>query len=547
MLVIDFGTTNTLVAEWSEAQQAPVTVRVPGLSAPPTNGMPPVIPSQVYIEDARAGRVRAGLEVKDGGLNTGNDPRFFSGFKRAIAAQFRDPPHTLDGVPVDAALAGELFLRRLLETVRGTGRKVDQLLFTVPVQAFEKYAHWLAEVCGRVGVQQAQIVDESTAAALGYQVSRSGSQILVFDFGGGTLDISVVRMPQVSGARPAGILVKLGRMLSRQADPTTGRNEGVASVLGKAGEILGGEDLDLWLLDDLLQREALTRAGIAGVYLLMKETAEATKIALSDQEQAEFSCFDPDALRTYSHTYTRSSFEDLLDRNSFFSIIQRALQSALRQRELRGLDGELAAVVLTGGTSQMPAVQRAVRQNFSRELVRAHKPFEAVAHGALQLTRGDQVEDFIYHSYGVRGWNSRTVRHEYDLIIPAGHRYPSQQPVERRYPCATYQQTEIELLLGEIDHGAAPNVVEVIERAGIIQTVQSAASVVFNYPTTVGDHVLPVNVRTPTVRLAPPGNPGPERIRALFRVDAHRTLHVTVDDLQTKRRLLNDQVVAQLR
>jgi molecular chaperone DnaK (HSP70) len=200
-IVIDFGTTNTLVAEWSEAQGAPVTVRLPGLSAPPVGDMPPVIPTQVFVEDARRARCRAGQEVKDAGLNVGSDPRFFSGFKRAIAAQFRDPPRQIDGSQVDFERAGELFLGRALAAVRASGRRVDEVLFTVPVQAFEKYLQWIAEVSGRLGNREAHIVDESTAAALGYEVARPGSAILVFDFGGGTLDISVVRTP--AGERDA--------------------------------------------------------------------------------------------------------------------------------------------------------------------------------------------------------------------------------------------------------------------------------------------------------------------------------------------------------
>jgi molecular chaperone DnaK (HSP70) len=344
------------------------------------------------------------------------------------------------------------------------------------------------------------------------------------------------------------VLVQLGKIFGWQprqvGAPADG---GVASVLGKAGEILGGEDIDHWLLDDALQRHQLTRQQVAGIFLLMKQTAEETNLRLAREEPVEFSCFDPDALRTYSHTYTRTEFENLLEQRDFFVKIQNALQSALRQSELKGVGrGSLTAVVLTGGTSQMPAAQRAVRQNFGRDLVRAHKPFEAVAHGALHLARGTRVEDFIYHSYGIRGWNSHTRRHEYDLIIPAGQKYPTPQPIERRYPCSAYQQSVMELPVGEMDHGSE-RVVEVIERGGRIETVGAVTLNLHHYPTVSADRVVPVNARAQVVPLNPPGNPGLERIRALFRVDAQRTLRVTVEDLQTRRRILDDAALVQLR
>jgi molecular chaperone DnaK (HSP70) len=543
-LVIDFGTTNTVVARWSESREEPETLRLPGLSAAPTPNQPSTIPSLVYVLDASKGQVLAGEEVRAGGYDVKNDPRFFSGFKRAIVAVHREPPRVLDGVEVTYEQAGEWFLRRVLEAARSVGEDTREIIATVPVQSFEQYVNWLGQASLRLGVQEMQIVDESTAAALGYDVQRPRSAVLVFDFGGGTLDLSVVRTPEAG--RPRGWLVRLGRILGRGEDPNWW--DGVALVLGKAAEILGGEDIDTWLLDDALAANGVTRSQVSRIMRQLRLSAEAAKIELSRAPEAEFSGFDPDTFRTYARHYRRSDLEDLLDREGLFGKLQGCLQSALRQAEQQGLRREeIEAVALTGGSSQIPCVQRAVRQNFPAERVRLHKPFEAVAHGALRLMRDTQVEDFLYHSYGVRGYNSDTGRHDYDLIVSAGQKLPLTEPVVRRYRCSTVNQREVELPVGEIDHGSQGAADVIIERGRLVTAPAPAVSG-SRYALVPADQVRPVNARTAVVRLNPPGQPGPERFECRFTVDRRRTLRVTVLDLlQPNRPLLREEALVEVK
>jgi molecular chaperone DnaK (HSP70) len=209
---IDFGTTNTVVALWREASQVAETVRLSGLSVPASVDLPALIPSLIYVEDGCDPRIVAGHEVRARGYDIRSDLRYFSGFKRSITAATHPLARMIDGEEWDESRAGGAFLVSVLSgIVKAEGQGLDELILTVPVQSFERYLKWLRDETHLAqrehdfDIRRIRVVDESTAAALGYQVRRPGETILVFDFGGGTLDISLVRMPYSEDSR--GVLL----------------------------------------------------------------------------------------------------------------------------------------------------------------------------------------------------------------------------------------------------------------------------------------------------------------------------------------------------
>jgi molecular chaperone DnaK (HSP70) len=530
-IAIDFGTSNTVVAAWNEATRQTETLRLPPFSGAPTEGAPSTIPTLLYVEDAAAPRVRVGAEVRDRGEDVPGDQRFFQGFKRAIAADVPGFSPTLDGVEVTSRLAGELFLRQVLGQLPKAGHPLDEVVFTVPVQAFERYLDWLQTLARGLDVGRIRLLDESTAAALGYDALVPGVPVLVVDFGGGTLDVSLVRTP---AARQAGVTLTPGGGGAFERDR-------VAQVVAKAGQVIGGEDVDHWLLDDFLTRHGRTRGEVADDLHQLKALAERVKVRLSTQPTAELAWFDPGAAKTLKTTYARTDLEDLLEANDFFVRIQSTLDQVLRQAEGKGIGRQdVAQVLLVGGTSLIPAVQRAVRQNFPREKVKSHLPFEAVAHGALQLARGVDVADFLYHGYGIRYWDVRAQRHQYEPIFAPGQPYPTPEPIEIVLRASRPAQPAIELVIGEMEPVAAGASEVVFDGARLVTTAVGAS----------GMRVVPLNdaEEAKTIaRLEPPGYPGVDRIRVAFRVDGDRRLRLTVVDLQTDARLLDDQPVVELR
>jgi molecular chaperone DnaK (HSP70) len=540
-LAVDFGTTNTVIAVWREAISAPETIRLPGLSALAADSALPLIPSLLYVRDGAINEVVAGQAVRAEGYDVQGDERYFASFKRGIAARSRPLARVLDGVEWDDSRAGEAFLKAVLEAAAGhEAGGIDELVLTVPVQSFERYLKWLRDETDvatgslGLGIERLRIVDESTAAALGYDVRTPGEMILVFDFGGGTLDVSLVRMPIAEES--GGVLIEGGKPAY---SPVTA-DEAEARVVAKAGRVLGGDDIDHWLLDELLARNGVQRGDVGDAYTQLKLAVEAAKIRLSEYESAEVGIFDADKYRTYRATFTRTQFEDLLDRHEFYSIIQKTVDKVLRGARARGIFPEdIGAVLLVGGTSQIPSVRRMLRALFGSERVFEHKPFEAVAHGALGLAVGVGLDDFLYHSYGVRHLSPITGRHEWEEIIPAGVRYPLEEPVKLILTASRDGQEALELVIGEVEESAG-GIAEVMFGDRAILLVDGGIEL---------REVIALNdedgSRT-VAHLDPPGKAGEDRVEVEFNVDQNRTLRVTVHDMLTKKALLRNVPVVEL-
>ena len=245
-IAIDFGTSNTVIARWNSVTQQPETINIPSLSIQQSLN-PPLIPSLVYVEDAARGQVLLGQQVRDRGLDLKNDPRFFRSFKRGIGANIQGFLPELDGQTVTFEKVGQWFLTQVIEQLAPIEGGIESLILTVPVDSFEVYRHWLATVCQNLPIEQVRMLDEPTAAALGYGMT-SQEILLVIDFGGGTLDLSLVQLDKSVQAsqKPTGFMLKWG---SKSLADNSKQKAKTARVLAKAGQNLGGTDIDNWLAD----------------------------------------------------------------------------------------------------------------------------------------------------------------------------------------------------------------------------------------------------------------------------------------------------------
>jgi molecular chaperone DnaK (HSP70) len=526
---IDFGTTNTVITRWNEASQQAETLNLPGISL----GMgqcPDLIPSLLYAENAATEEIWVGQQVRDRGLDINNDPRFFRSFKRGIGAQIQGFLPELDGHKLTFEQIGQWFLSQVLAQARMSHPDVAQsLILTVPVDSFETYRHWLGEVCTTLQIEQIRILDEPTAAALGYGMVDQ-DLVLVVDFGGGTLDLSLVRLDSMTAGKPLGFILKWGE--KRLADSQTQLVK-TARVLAKAGQNLGGTDIDHWLVDYFTTTQNLAPSA------LVSRLAERLKIQLSLQQQATEIFFDEETFESFELSLERSSFEDLLSQHQFFERLDESMVQVLQQGRRQGIEvDDIKAVLMVGGTTQIPAVQSWIQSYFNSSKIRSDRPFESVALGALQLTRGLDLKDFLYHSYGIRYWDRRQNCHNWHPLIPAGQAYPMTEPVELVLGASTEGQPSIELVLGELGNSTRGTEIFFDGDHLITRNLVSHQSA-----------VQPLNDRDGSrsiAQLTPPGHPGSDRIKALFYVDEQRVLRITVEDLLTQEQLLNYQAVAQL-
>ncbi|MEG4858615.1 Hsp70 family protein [Microcoleus sp. K1-B6] len=526
-IAIDFGTSNTVVARWNQALQQPETLKLPGLSAISAQN-PPLIPSLLYVEDAAQSKVILGQQVRDKGLDLSGDSRFFRNFKRGIGTSVQGFVPELDGQLITFEQVGEWYLSQIVNSIRELPLPIDSLIFTVPVDSFEAYRHWLGKVSQSLQVEQVRMLDEPTAAALGYGLADR-ENLLVIDFGGGTLDLSLVRLDASSNKKPLGFILKWGEKLLAES---SAQKTKVARVLAKAGQNLGGSDIDNWLVDYFVQTKGLAKSPIT------TRLAERLKIQLSLVNQAVEVYFDDENFESYELELDRARFESILAEHQFFEKLDDCMNQVLQQARRQGLEiGDIDAVLLVGGTVQIPAVQRWVQQYFEPAKIRCDKPFEAIAQGALQLSQGIEIKDFLYHSYGIRYWNRRDNCHSWHSLIKSGQSYPMSEPVELVLGASLESQPSIELIIGEL--GAETGGTEIYFDGDRLITRQLAGQT----------SVQPLNDKDGArsiAQLTPPGYPGSDRIKVLFRVDEQRFLRITVEDLLTNETLLEDKPVVQL-
>ena len=557
---IDFGTSNTVIARWNPVTQQPETLSLPGLSLQLSQN-PPLIPSLVYVEEASQGKVIVGQAVRDRGLDT-NNPRFFRSFKRGIGTDIQGFLPELDGKMVRFEEVGEWFLSQIIANLlpsltppigggqekeslspyQGGGQekkleklekleKIESLILTVPVDSFEAYRHWLTGVCKSLPVEQVRLLDEPTAAALGYGMAE-GEILLVVDFGGGTLDLSLVRLDlnAQSGTKPLGFILKWGEKLLGES---SGQKVKLARVLAKVGQNLGGADLDNWLVDYFAQTQGLSKSP------LTTRLAERLKIQLSEKESATEVYFNDETLESYQLQLNRATFDTILQEHQFFDILNERMAQLLQQARRSGIEvTDIDGVLLVGGTVKIPAVQNWVRQYFPPDKIRCEKPFEAIAQGALQLSQGIEVQDFLYHSYGIRYWDRRNNCHNWHPIIKAGQAYPMANSVELVLGASVEKQPNIELIIGEL--GADSSTTEVYFEGDRLVTRQLGSGKTAVQPLNDKDGARSI------AQLTPPGNPGSDRIKVQFTVDRDRALRISVEDLLTNETLLANRVVAQL-
>lgn len=526
-IAIDFGTSNTVVARWNQALQQPETLKLPGLSAISAQN-PPLIPSLLYVEDAAQSKVILGQQVRDKGLDLSGDSRFFRNFKRGIGTSVQGFLPELDGQLITFEQVGEWYLSQIVNSIRELPLPIDSLIFTVPVDSFEAYRHWLGKVSQSLEVEQVRMLDEPTAAALGYGLADR-ENLLVIDFGGGTLDLSLVRLDASSNKKPLGFILKWGEKLLAES---SAQKTKVARVLAKAGQNLGGSDIDNWLVDYFVQTKGLAKSPIT------TRLAERLKIQLSLVNQAVEVYFDDENFESYELELDRTRFESILAEHQFFDKLDECMNQVLQQARRQGLEiADIDAVLLVGGTVQIPAVGRWVQQYFDPAKIRCDKPFEAIAQGALQLSQGIEIKDFLYHSYGIRYWNRRENCHSWHSLIKSGQSYPMSEPVELVLGASLENQPSIELIIGEL--GAETGGTEIYFDGDRLITRQLAGQT----------SVQPLNDKDGArsiAQLTPPGYPGSDRIKVLFRVDEQRFLRITVEDLLTNETLLEDKPVVQL-
>jgi molecular chaperone DnaK (HSP70) len=521
-VAIDFGTSNTVVSLLEPDTKAPKTLRLNPISRLfrlTTAGGElrdvPVVPTLVFVKESE--QLVVGEPVRSQRLGLSQPQRLFKGFKRDLAADFQPPPRRIGDRTYCAESVSELFLQTIWQQLLHTQIQPDRLIFTVPVGAFERYLDWFRSFADRLGISQVQLIDESTAAALGYAVQRPGSVVLVFDFGGGTLDLSIVRTVAAS----------------------SNRNSLCAEVIAKSDAYVGGEDIDTWIVEDYLRKSGSSRTDVGEVgWQNLLDIAERLKIRLSRENEAKESWLDEETFASYDLQLSRDDLEEILENQQLLEQLRGALDEVLRIAMTKGISKrEIEQVLLVGGSCLIPAVQQLIISYFGRTRVKLDKPFDAVAHGALALTQLIQVEDYLRHSYAIRLWEPYAKTYSYFTLFEQGLTYPCKRSEPLVLQVAIEGQREMRLDIGEVAQIGQAEVT--YDERGRMTSSQLRRQDEYR---SLESHHQQVCV----AHLEPPGEVGVDRISVYFEVDAQRTLLATVKDLLTGKVLVDRGAIALL-
>ncbi|MGH7133895.1 MAG: Hsp70 family protein, partial [Phycisphaerales bacterium] len=270
------------------------------------------------------------------------------------------------------------------------GESVQRAVVTVPAYFDDAQRQATRDAARLAGLEAVRIVNEPTAAALAYGLGLRHTEprtIVIFDLGGGTFDVSVLRLTPAENAQGADAF----------------------QVLATAGDThLGGDDFDHALID-LFTREMTQRFGAMELPPAARKAlanfAEQAKIRLSAQESAAVR-IDLGEGRVYERSITRDEFEGLIG-----ELVDRAIALCRRTlRDARRAIGEdaVSAVVLVGGSTRVPLVRRRVAEFFGIEPYTALDPDQVVALGAAVQasilagsTRDAMLLDVIPLSLGI--------------------------------------------------------------------------------------------------------------------------------------------------
>ena len=244
------------------------------------------------------------------------------------------------------------------------GEPVTEAVVTVPAY-FNDSQRQATKDAGRIaGLDVKRIINEPTAAALAYGMDKAQGDhtVIVYDLGGGTFDVSVIEIAEVDGEHQFEVLATNG------------------------DTFLGGEDFDNLLINDLVdQFKKDTGFDLKGDPLAMqrlKEAAEKAKIELSSAQQTDvnlpYITADASGPKHLNLVITRAKLEGLVS-----DLVQRTLEPCRVALKDAGIDvSEINDVILVGGQTRMPLVQKTVAEFFKKEPRKDVNPDEAVAMGA---------------------------------------------------------------------------------------------------------------------------------------------------------------------
>ena len=340
---IDLGTTNSCVAVM-EGGKPVVIANTEGARTTPS-----------VVAFTKTGERLVGEPAKRQAVT--NAEKTISSIKREMGTDYKKE---IDGKKYSPQEISAMILQKLKADAEGyLGEKVSEAVITVPAY-FNDAQRQATKDAGKIaGLEVKRIINEPTAAALAYGLDNEKEQkIMVYDLGGGTFDVSIIKI-----------------------------GDGVIEVLSTSGNNrLGGDDFDQkitdWMLDEFKKAEGVDLSTDKMALQRLKEAAEKAKKELSSATTTNinlpFITATAEGPKHFDMNLSRAKFDELT--HDLVEKTAEPVQNALRDAGLTAAD--LGQVLLVGGSTRIPAVQDKVKQLTGKEPSKSLNPDECVALGA---------------------------------------------------------------------------------------------------------------------------------------------------------------------
>ena len=508
-LAIDLGSSTTVVVFQKENGQPPEL-----LDLPPISRAIGEIPSLIWKSSEKEESYLIGQQIIDLNLINEKENNLSQDFKRWIGSTEIEPIYDSKITPEKA---GEILIHSIWEKV---SQKVNikRLVLTAPVDTYREYRTWLVNVCNSLEVKEIALVDEPTAAAMGAGL-EPGSTLLVLDFGGSTIDMSIVALE--GGEGQASPIAQLVRFDGNNLEGKSTQVLRTAKVLGKSGLRLGGKDIDRWIFHHLLPEENPTNSILRKAEELkcelsntnIKETLVITKKVNNIQNEEKFL------------KLSKKGLEELLIEKGLLKSIEKlfiqTINSAKRNSfELKDLD----SVVLVGGGSRIPLIKNYLSDICNSIPFLTPPPIEAIALGALNLTPGVQIKDVLNKGVSLRCWNKKNEKHIWHPLFLAGQTWPTNKPLEIILAASINNQLSIDLIIGEPQEEGSNEIIY-INGLPTLKTIESK------------DKIKKITNTIISIPVDPPGEIGQDCIKLIFNINDNCQLEVEGVDLRNNKEI----------